>query len=122
MEMGETRFYTYRAADGQIVGPLAYDQVCQLHSEALVAIEGGTEWWPARRWKPDGTLTVTGHEHARAWLWVLIVAPGAVYLFWPQHWRFEFFVCWGFVMLCDLLMLAFSKREYPRFPSGGLGV
>ncbi len=120
MELGETRFYTYRAADGQVVGPLAYDQVCQLHSEALVAIAGGTEWWPARRWKPDGTLTVTLNEQARAWWWVLIAAPGAVYMFWPQLWRMEWFVGWSVLMLIIMGVLACTRREYPRFPGSGL--
>lgn len=119
MEMGETRFYTY-SADGQVVGPWAYDQIIRLDQETLVAVAGGNEWWPARRWKPDGTLTVTTHEHARAWLWLIIAAPGAAYVFWPELWRFEALVCWAIVFVIDLLMLACSKREFPRFPGSGL--
>jgi hypothetical protein len=120
MEIGETRFYTYRAADGQVVGPLAFDEVCELPSESLVAIDGGHEWWPARRWKCNGTLTVTNYEHARAWLALLLVAPLCAYLFWPQLWSLEFFVAWLIVIMIDLLLLACSKREYPRFPGGDL--
>jgi hypothetical protein len=113
---GETRFYVYRPADGQVEGPFAYDELSRLDSEELVAIEGGSEWWPARRWRPDGSLTVTSYDHARAWLALLLVAPLGAYLFWPQLCSFEFFVGWLIMLACDLLLLATSKREYPRFP------
>jgi hypothetical protein len=113
--MNGVRFYLYDHEQDFVDGPYAWDQIQEFHPEALVCVSNGSEWWPRRRWQPDGTLSVSNYEHAKAWWWVLITTPGIVYMFFPSWWRFESFVGWSLLMCSVMLMLALSRKDFPRF-------
>lgn len=115
--MMETRFYVYLPEQDVTEGPLAWDQLKQFDAKTLVMTEELQEYWPLRRWRENGTLIPTQHEHYKAWFWLLLVVPGFVYLFAPEMWRMEWAVCWFIAFVVSWLGMVLNKRAFPRFPS-----
>lgn len=119
MGVEHQRFYVYLEASQEVVGPLAFDQLsAYAESETLVSLEGRDEWWPLRRWRPDGTLTVTSFEHYDAWMNVLLFASVVPWV-WNDLMRLEFWCVWALLISICVVARACSKREYPRFPERG---
>jgi hypothetical protein len=115
MGVEHQRFYVYEPASNEVIGPLAFDELGHYHEEALVCVYGGEEWWPLRRWRPDGTLTVTPYEHYDAWLNVLLISAVVPWV-WADLMCVEFWYGWAFLLSVCLAARACCKREFPRFP------
>lgn len=112
----ETRFYVYLAEQDRTEGPLAWDQLDEFDDETLVMTEERQEYWPLRRWCEDGSLKPTQHEHYKLWFYVLMIVPGAAYVFAPEMLRMEGAVCWFVAFVVSWIGMALNKREFPRFP------
>jgi hypothetical protein len=111
-----TRFYVYLPEQDTVDGPLAWDQLEGLGDDALVMTEERQEYWPLRRWKESGELTVTAREHYQAWVWLLAFVPAGAWFFMPELLRMEWGIAWLIAMTYAFIGFCVCKKDYPRFP------
>ncbi len=115
MKGEEMRFYVC-LDDGEVQGPLGFEQIQGYDEETLVMKEGGEAYWPRRRWRRNGELTVSMYEHCEAWVWLLAFAPAGAWFFMPSLIRMEWGIAWLMMISVSFILMLMSRRDVPRFP------